>query len=223
MPGSASRTQAAVGTAVPVDRAGVLVVTGCVVLPGVVALATAQAGVTQLVRLADWWGSWPVRLPGGELGWRVLAVLATAGWLASWAVLVRRLLRARTAPGGRDVAVVGALGAWASVPFLVGGPTGSLDVGSYAAIGRLASLGLDPYRTYPTVLHDAFGAAVDPMWRQTPTPYGPLQVALFRWVADLAGHDQQLAVLGIRAVAVAALAAAVALVAVAAAPRDRAA
>ncbi len=222
MAGSGTRSPVAVRSAVPVDRTGLLVLTGCAVLPVVVALATAQAGVTQLVRLPDWWGSWPVRTPGDLLGWRVLAVLATAGWLASWAVLVRRLLRARAAGGSRDVGVVGALGAWAAIPFLTGGPTGSLDVGSYAAIGRLADLGLNPYRTYPIVLHDAFGAAVDPMWRQTPTPYGPLQIALFRWVADLAGHDQQLAVLGIRLVAVAALAAAVVLVAAAAAPRDRA-
>ncbi|SDF70984.1 polyprenol phosphomannose-dependent alpha 1,6 mannosyltransferase MptB [Klenkia brasiliensis] len=222
MAGSTSRTPTAVRTAVPVDRTGLLVLTGCAVLPFVVALATAQAGVTQLIRLPDWWGGWPVRVPGEQLGWRVVAVLATAGWLASWAVLVRRLLRARTAPSGRDVTVVGALGAWGWVPFLVGGPTGSLDVGSYAAIGRLAALGLDPYRTFPIVLGDSFGAAVDPMWRRTPTPYGPLQVGLFRWVAELAGHDQQLAVLGIRAVAVLALAAGVVLVAAAAAPGDRA-
>lgn len=206
----------------PVDRAGRVVLAGCVVGPLLVALATAQSGLTQLVRLPDWWGGWPVRTPGDLVGWRVVLVLATAGWLASWAVLVRRLLRARAAARGRDVTVVGALAAWAAAPFLVGGPTGSLDVGSYAAIGRLSSLGLDPYRVYPGVLHDAFGAAVDPMWRQTPTPYGPLQIGLFRWVVELAGRDQQLAVLGIRAVAVLALAGAVVLVAAAAAPRDRA-
>ncbi|SCX40962.1 alpha-1,6-mannosyltransferase [Klenkia marina] len=206
----------------PVDRVGVVVLVGCVVGPALVALVTAQAGTTQLVRLADWWGAWPVRTPGDLLGWRITAVLATAGWLASWAVLVRRLLRARAAARGRDVAVVGGLAAWAAVPFLTGGPTGSLDAGSYAAIGRLASLGADPYRVFPIALDDAYGAAVDPLWRQTPTPYGPLQVDLFRWVVELAGRDQQLAVLGIRAVAVLALAAAVVLVAAAADPRDRA-
>lgn len=221
MAGRASSTSTGRG-AVPVDRVGVVVLAGCLVGPLLVALATAQAGLTQLVRLPDWWGGWPVRTPGELLGWRVLAVLATAGWLASWAVLVRRLLRARSAARGRDVTVVTGLAAWAAVPFLTGGPTGSLDVGSYAAIGRLASLGLDPYRVYPIALHDAYGAAVDPMWRQTPTPYGPIQVDLFRWVVELAGRDQQLAVLGIRAVAVLALAGAVALVAAAAAPRDRA-
>ncbi|SDP02998.1 hypothetical protein SAMN05660199_03053 [Klenkia soli] len=207
----------------PADRAGRLVLAGCLVLPAVVALATAQAGVTQLVRLPDWWGSWPVRESGGQLGWRLTGVVATAAWLACWAVLVRRLLRARAAASGRDLVVVSALAGWGILPFLTGGPTSSLDVDSYAAVGRLAHLGLDPYRIFPIALGDSFGAAVDPMWRQTPTPYGPVQVALFRFLVDLTGSDQQLAVLAIRAVAVLALVAAVVLVAFAAAPRDRAA
>jgi hypothetical protein len=79
---------------------------------------------------------------------------------------------------------------------------GSLDVQSYAAIGRLAAIGLDPYNATPGWLADPYGTGVDPMWRWTPTPYGPLQVALLRVLVLLAGDHVGTAVLLIRAVAV---------------------
>ncbi|KQS71854.1 hypothetical protein ASG41_19245 [Modestobacter sp. Leaf380] len=163
-----------------------------------------------------------MRAPGDQLGWRVTGVLATTAWAGCWGALLLRLVRARRTGRGPGTRALLALAAGSAAPFLTGGPVGSLDVNSYAAVGRLAHLGLDPYRVFPIALDDAFGAAVDPLWRQTPTPYGPLQVALFRGVAELAGTDQRLAVLLVRAVAVLALVAAVALVVRVADPRDRA-
>src|SRR5206468_2865117 len=90
-------------------------------------------------------------------------------------------------PAGHPPPLAGPVAIW-SVPFLVGGPMVSLDVQSYAAIGRLATLGLDPYQDTPGLLSDRFGAGVDPLWRWTPTPYGPLQVQLLHGLAALAGN-----------------------------------
>jgi hypothetical protein len=126
--------------------------------------------------------------------------------------------RDRLRPAVPMLAVVAGL--W-SFPLLVSGPMGSLDVQSYAAIGRLATLGLDPYVATPGWLTGRFAAAVDPMWRWTPTPYGPLQVALLRNLVGVAGDHVGPAVLLIRAVAVLGAVCAVALAVRAASTTDR--
>jgi hypothetical protein len=180
-------------------------------------IASAQAGVPQAVSLPDWWGGWPHRQPGELRGWVALGIVLLGAQCALWVWLARRLLRPREAEVDRaDVdggsaeqvwrrwgvrALLGIAGLWA-LPLLATGPMGSLDVQSYAAVGRLAALGLDPYRATPGVLTDGFVAAVDPMWRWTPTPYGPLQVALLRGLVLVAGHQVGVAVLLIRLAAV---------------------
>jgi hypothetical protein len=189
------------------------------------AAASAYAGVTQHVTLPDWWGPWPWRQPGA-LDWFVVVGLVLLGTLCGiWAWLATTMLRrpanaVRTAPlRVRTVAAIGA--AWA-LPLAVFGPIGSLDVNSYAAIGRLAALGFDPYRATTGLLGDSFSEAVDPLWRWTPTPYGPLQVQLLRGLSLIAGDGVGLSVLLIRAAAVLALVAALVLMLRVVRPTDRA-
>ncbi|MCW2531944.1 MAG: hypothetical protein JWP62_1514 [Blastococcus sp.] len=194
---------------------------GLVVVPGV-ALVAARAGVPQAVVLPHWWGDWPSRQPGQLVGWVAAGVLLLGALCAAWTWLGLFLLRPVRTEGARAYSdrgrgdesshrwrvrgVTGLAVAW-SLPLLVTGPVGSLDVQSYAAVGRLAAIGLDPYHATPGRLTDSYGAAVDPGWRWTPTPYGPLQVALLRGVALVAGHQVGTAVLLIRGVAVLGLAA----------------
>lgn len=181
-----------------------------------VAAAAARAGVPQRVSLPDWWGRWPT---GDESrpGWAAVTTAALAALCVVWAVLARAWLRHDgPVPRPRTVALLAAC--WA-LPLLPAGPMGSLDVTSYAAVGRLAAIGLDPYTFGPAVLSGAYAAAVSPTWLWTPTPYGPVQVAVLQAVADTAGTHVGLAVFLIRFVAVAGLAAAAAL-AVRAAPSD---
>ncbi len=138
--------------------------------------------------------------------------MAVAGILALcvvWVHLARTWLR-----GGASVPRLRTIGlialAWAA-PLSLTGPIGSLDVQSYAAVGRLAQVGMNPYHWGPAWLHGPFAAAVSEEWQYTPTPYGPLQVSLLREIAVGAGNHVGLAVLLIRAVAVVGLAAAVVL------------
>jgi hypothetical protein len=67
-------------------------------------------------------------------------------------------------------------------------PVGSGDVGSYAAYGRIAALGHNPYTFTPAMLpggsHNAYTSIVSPMWRHTPSVYGPLAT----WLQLLAGE-----------------------------------
>jgi hypothetical protein len=199
-------------------------------------IAAARAGVSQDVTLPHWWGDWPHRQPGQLRGWVAAGIVLLGAQCGLWVWLARRLLRPRTATTGQvargDIpaehgrrhlgvgALAGIAGLW-TLPLLVTGPMGSLDVHSYAAIGRLAALGLDPYRTAPGGLTDRFVTAVDPMWRWTPTPYGPLQVALLRGLVLVAGDHVGAAVLLIRSVAVLGAACAVALAVRAAASTER--
>jgi alpha-1,6-mannosyltransferase len=189
---------------IAVTSVGLLLTTGTV-------MAAAYAGVTQDVRLPRWFGPWPWRPPDALHGWLVLGLVLIAGLCALWTWLTASVLRLPAARGAwqrlrlRTVALIAAV--WA-LPFVLSGPVGSLDVQSYAAVGRLAAVGLDPYRMGPAALGDRFAAGVDPLWRATPTPYGPLQVQLLRAVALVAGRHVGPAVLLIRAVSILALGAA---------------
>ncbi len=53
-------------------------------------------------------------------------------------------------------------------------PVGSSDTASYAAYGRIAALGGDPYVTTPARLGGAYAHLVSEAWRNTPSVYGPL-------------------------------------------------
>lgn len=161
---------------------------------------------------------WPaVRLPkatdaqGGLVPAGV--VMAVATLVASWARLQRGL--PETGLRLRSAVAVGTL--WA-LPTALTVPLLSRDAYSYAAVGRLAATGHDPYLVGPAALgRGPFLALVDPLWQHTPTPYGPVLVALLRVVADLGGGSVLITVLLLRALAVVATAAAVVL-AVRAAP-----
>jgi hypothetical protein len=181
-------------------------------------VAAARAGLPQDVTLPDWWGAWPTG-DRARPGWAVVTTAVIGVLCAAWALVGSAWLpRGATVPRARSVAL--AAFAWA-IPLLPTGPIGSLDVQSYAAVGRLAALGLDPYRFGPGWLSGAYAHAVSPVWLWTPTPYGPIQVAALRGIAIVAGNHVGLAVLTIRALAIVGLAVAVAVAVHVAASRER--
>lgn len=147
-------------------------------------------------------GGWPVplpRIPGGPAVLPVLLahfgglVLLARAWLA--------LRRAR--PATATTVAVAAL--WA-VPLLLGPPIASRDAYSYVAQGEIAAAGLDPYvDTAADLPAGPVRAAVDPLWRETPTPYGPVFVRLSEVVASLPGSQPFVGVLGVRVLALAGL------------------
>ena len=107
------------------------------------------------------------------------------------------------------LAVAAVVVVWA-IPLLVGPPLGSRDVYAYAAQGRLAEQGLDPYTDGPDELgaDDPVLAAVDPLYRDAPTPYGPVFVSLSSGVSTLTGDRVVAAVFAFRFLAVLGLVAA---------------
>jgi hypothetical protein len=66
-------------------------------------------------------------------------------------------------------------------------PVGSADAGSYAAYGRLAATGQDPYATPPAVLTDSYRDVAEPPWRTTTSVYGPIATGEQWLAAKIAG------------------------------------
>lgn len=202
-------------TAVLAGSAGAAIV-------AVLVVVASRAGVPQAVTLPHWWGVWPTGA-AYRAEWSFLVVGVVAALCVVWAHLARTWLRpGARVPRLRSILLVAV--AWAT-PFTLAGPIGSLDVQSYAAVGRLAEIGMNPYAFGPNWLHgpyEAFATAVSGEWQYSPSPYGPLQVALLRELAAAAGAHVGIAVLLIRAAAVSGLAAAVVLAVEATPVRERA-
>jgi alpha-1,6-mannosyltransferase len=88
-----------------------------------------------------------------------------------------------------------------SIPMIVAPPLFSRDVFSYAAQGEMTSHHLSPYVLGPFSLgtgSNAWVNPVDPLWGNTPAPYGPLFLFLDGTLARLTGHHQLATVVGLR-------------------------
>jgi alpha-1,6-mannosyltransferase len=131
------------------------------------------------------------------LAWAGAALLVLA-WVRI-AVLVRA--------GGPDAPPRGALARAAvlwTLPVALAPPVFSRDVYSYLAQGATLARGLDPYALGPAPalgMDDPLVRSIPAVWRDTPSPYGPLFLGLSRGVAALAGDDLALGVLAHRALA----------------------
>jgi hypothetical protein len=70
-------------------------------------------------------------------------------------------------------------------------PVGSSDAASYAAYGRIAALGHNPYTFLPSMLpggkHNAYTMLVSPMWQSTPSVYGPVATWTHLFAALIGG------------------------------------
>ncbi|MFL6161230.1 MAG: polyprenol phosphomannose-dependent alpha 1,6 mannosyltransferase MptB [Jatrophihabitantaceae bacterium] len=128
--------------------------------------------------------------------------------IVAWLVLGRLLLTGSTSgylPAGRPVVnparlrtmIIG----W-MLPLLVSMPLASSDLYSYAAQAQLVRHGLDPYTTTPADLPAVdLGKFLDNVawkWVDTPSPYGPLWVAMSKWVAVGIGNHALISVLLLR-------------------------
>ncbi|MGB8020724.1 MAG: polyprenol phosphomannose-dependent alpha 1,6 mannosyltransferase MptB [Candidatus Nanopelagicales bacterium] len=80
----------------------------------------------------------------------------------------------------------GILAVWIA-PLILMPPLFSRDAFSYFAQGQLVLAGLNPYRTGVSALPGWFLAGADPLWAESPTPYGPAFLLLEQGVAALAG------------------------------------
>lgn len=142
--------------------------------------------------------------PGNGTVAPAVAVISLAVLVACWWRVLR--LAEQNRMSIRAVALTG--GAWL-LPILVAPPLVSMDAYSYLAQGTMVTHGIDPYGGGPVLLGDDPALArVDPRWRATPAPYGPLALLVLRAVVGVHG-DVTTQVMLLRLVAVFGVAAAI--------------
>lgn len=105
----------------------------------------------------------------------VLLLVGSALLLDGWLRL--RPGRGALTRSGRRPRYAAVLLVW-SAPLVFAPPILSGDAYAYAAQGWLLAHGLDPYQMGPAALTGSWADQVDPIWLQTPTPYGPLALTL---------------------------------------------
>jgi hypothetical protein len=147
------------------------------------------------------------RMAGGSVRWWFDPSLGVAVFYAGIAALCTAWLAlGRLALTTRRLRIVGA--AWC-LPLLVTAPLFSHDAYSYLAQGTLVHLGIDPYSHSPAVLAQHGQArvldAVDPFWRHSTAPYGPLFLWIVSGIVALTGSHLIAGVLLLRALDVAGL------------------
>ena len=138
----------------------------------------------------------------GSLAARALVIIGLAVLLQAWLLLGSELLsrqRHHEAPSVRQV--LGVLTLW-SAPLLLAPPMFSRDVYSYYVQGRVFGAGYDPTTIGIDVIPGWFDDGADPMWVESPTPYGPLFLLVERAVAEFAHPNAYLGALLFRLSAV---------------------
>ena len=117
---------------------------------------------------------------------RVGGTASAAAVLISLAVLVACWWRVLRLAQHSQVSLraVGWTGAIWSLPLLIAPPLLSMDAYAYLAQGHMLAAGLDPYSGGPVLLgNDDAVVRMDPTWRASPVPYGPVALLLLRAVA----------------------------------------
>src|SRR4051812_22854607 len=157
--------------------------------------ATAALGPSVTVPVRDGGGFPPYAATAHPSPATVTALLIAAAIIGALGVLLcRRALRAGWRPRARPLVLAGCLIAVALtfVPHI-----GSADPESYAAYGREAAIGIDPYAGDPSALAargDPYGGIVEPPWQHTPSVYGPLATLEQDAAARIAGDHPRTAV-----------------------------
>jgi len=86
-----------------------------------------------------------------------------------------------------------------SVPMIVAPPLFSRDVFSYAAQGEMTSYHISPYLYGPVTLGSSpYVTPVDPLWGNSPAPYGPFFLFLDGSIDRITAHHELWTVVGLR-------------------------
>ena len=176
-------------------------------LPGLVGtglVAVGALGIGWTPPTSDMVRAFPVDILrtslAGSLLSRALVIVGLVVLLQAWLLLGSALLDRRIAGGMSPRDMYAILAAWA-LPLLLAPPLFSRDVFSYYVQGRVFAAGYDPTSIGIAVIPGWMDDGADPMWVESPTPYGPLFLLIERAVATGAHPNGYLAAIGFRIVA----------------------
>ncbi|MCT2992864.1 polyprenol phosphomannose-dependent alpha 1,6 mannosyltransferase MptB [Propionibacterium freudenreichii] len=165
-------------------------------LYGTLLIAIGALSPAYLPRSSPWWTWLSARRAEGLPS----KLIGTAATMAGLLLIMSAWYRLR--PGARGGAPGDATGpaayltlkhwavlAWWSLPFLAAPPIFSHDAYSYAAQGWLVHNRISPYYSGPGVLPGGFADQVAWVWRDTPSPYGPLAMQISHLLLHVCGFD----------------------------------
>lgn len=157
-------------------------------LVGTTLMAIGALGVGWLPPGSRLWGEAVIgalraSTPGAVFS-RAAIFIGVALLLQAWLVLGHDVLDEVERSQKRLFAV---MALWC-LPLLAAPPLFSRDAYSYFAQGQLIIAGEDPYTTGVASLPGWFQWGADPLWAESPTPYGPLFLLLEHAVAATAGQ-----------------------------------
>ena len=125
-------------------------------------------------------------------------VLVYGGLLLLMRVWLRLAEVMKLHPGASLKSLWWMLLVWAT-PMIVAPPLFSRDVFSYAAQGEMTAYHISPYIYGPFTLGGgAYVSPVDPLWGNTPAPYGPFFLFLDSSIDRIARHHELATVVGLR-------------------------
>ncbi|MCU1363065.1 MAG: hypothetical protein JWM55_893 [Acidimicrobiaceae bacterium] len=177
-------------------------------LLGFVALASIVAGVSftnspfKLDMPNTWFFGEPVSGSGGPnvTKYIVSVVLVWGGLLLLMRVWLR-LAEVMKHHVGAPIKRLWWIFALWSVPMILAPPIFSRDVFSYAAQGEMTAHNVSPYLYGPYTLGDASNAytlPVDPVWSNTPAPYGPGFLSIDGFIDRVSFHHELWTIVGLR-------------------------
>ncbi|MBI1349771.1 MAG: hypothetical protein GC156_01465 [Actinomycetales bacterium] len=134
----------------------------------------------------------------GSLASGALVIIGLVILLQAWLLLGSELMSEGPRPALS--AQFGVLALWAA-PLVLAPPMFSRDAYSYYVQGRVFGQGYDPTTIGIDVIPGWFDDGADPMWVESPTPYGPVFLAIERGIADFAHPNAYLGALLFRGVA----------------------
>ena len=151
-------------------------------------------------------GTWFFGEPGSSAGSQFLLLPGVVAVYGGMVLLTRvwygLLQNLRVRPGVPVSKLMWMFALWV-LPLLVVAPLFSRDVFSYAAQGEMMSHHINPYLYGPgSIGSGPYIAPVDPLWLNTPAPYGPLFLMVDGWFASLSGHDARITVFFLRLLSV---------------------
>ncbi len=147
-------------------------------------------------------GTWFFGEPTGttnSTSFMLFGLVAVYGGLLLFARVWYGLMKALARRPGVPIRYMGWILALWVVPMLVVAPIFSRDVFSYAAQGEMMSHHINPYHYGPFTLGAGpYVNPVDPLWGNTPAPYGPLFLMIDGFLASASFHHAMVTVVLLR-------------------------
>lgn len=176
------------------DGSGLLLrpaVLGCLAITAITLGSLQERSPFKLGQPGAWFFGVPTATGQGTTHEELVGLVAVYGGLVLlmrvWYGLIRTTDQLRGVPVRKLAAV---LALWI-VPLLLAPPLFSRDVYSYASQGEMMSHHISPYHYGPGVLGAAPSVSlVDPLWLNTPAPYGPLFMEADGLATTATGHHE---------------------------------